>query len=169
MEENLDKKIEIKEGISLFYKKNKLKIFIILSIIILTILVLVFLEIYKKKENNLVSEKYIQAGLLLSANENEKSKKLLEDIILSKNEFYSVLALNTILEKNLEKDENKVLNYFEVVGNLSLRQEQRDLVILKKALFLIKISKTDEGKKLLKKLMEGESKFKSLSEEILNN
>ena len=105
----------------------------------------------------------------MAANENEKSKKLLEDIILSKNKFYSVLALNTILEKNLEKDENKVLNYFEVVKNLSLRQEQRDLVILKKALFLIKISKIDEGKKLLKKLIEGKSKFKSLSEEILNS
>ena len=88
---------------------------------------------------------------------------------MSKNEFYSVLALNTLLEKNLEKDENKVLNYFEVVGNLPLRQEQRDLVILKKALFLIKILKIDEGKKLLKKLIDGESNFKSLSKEILNN
>ena len=46
--------------------------------------------------------------------------------------------------------------------NLSLRQEQRDLVILKKALFLIKILKIDEGKNLLKKLIDGESKFKSL-------
>ena len=40
--------------------------------------------------------------------------------------------------------------------NLSLRQEQRDLVILK-ALFLIKIFKIDEGKNLLKKLIDGES------------
>ena len=62
-----------------------------------------------------------------------------------------------------------LLNRSKVVKNLSLRQEQKDLIILKKALFLIKISKTDEGKKLLKKLIEGDSKFKSLSEEILNS
>ena len=169
MEQKIDKSFENKNKFFSILKENKIKLIGALLITLALSLTFIFYKMNDNKKNILISEKYIQAGLLLSANENEKSKKLLEDIILSKNEFYSVLALNTILEKNLEKDENKVLNYFEVVGNLSLRQEQRDLVILKKALFLIKISKTDEGKKLLKKLIAEESKFKSLSEEILNN
>ena len=169
MEQEIDKNFENKNKFFSILKENKIKLFSVLFIALALSSSFIFYKMNDNKKNILISEKYIQAGLLLTANENEKSKKLLEDIILSKNKFYSVLALNTILEKNLEKDENKVLNYFEVVKNLSLRQEQRDLVILKKALFLIKISKIDEGKKLLKKLIEGESKFKSLSEEILNS
>ena len=169
MEQEIDKSLENKNKFFSILKENKIKLIGVLFIALILSLSFIFYKMNENKKNILISEKYIQAGLLLAANENEKSKKLLEDIILSKNKFYSVLALNTILEKNLEKDENKVLNYFEVVKNLSLRQEQRDLVILKKALFLIKISKIDEGKKLLKKLIEGKSKFKSLSEEILNS
>lgn len=169
MEQEIDKNFENKNKFFSILKENKIKLISILFIALALSSSFIFYKMNDHKKNILISEKYIQAGLLLTANENEKSKKLLEDIILSKHKFYSVLALNTILEKNLEKDENKVLNYFEVVKNLSLRQEQRDLVILKKALFLIKISKIDEGKKLLKKLIEGKSKFKSLSEEILNS
>ncbi len=169
MEQEIDKNFENKNKFFSILKENKIKLISVLFIALALSSSFIFYKMNDNKKNILISEKYIQAGLLLTANENEKSKKLLEDIILSKHKFYSVLALNTILEKNLEKDENKVLNYFEVVKNLSLRQEQRDLVILKKALFLIKISKIDEGKKLLKKLIEGESKFKSLSEEILNS
>ena len=169
MEQEIDKSFENKNKLFSILKENKIKLIGVLFITLILLLTFIFFKMNDNKKNILISEKYIQAGLLLTANENEKSKKLLEDIILSKHKFYSVLALNTILEKNLEKNENKVLNYFEVVKNLSLRQEQRDLVILKKALFLIKISKIDEGKKILKKLIEGESNIKSLSKEILNN
>ena len=150
MEHEIDKNFENKNKFFSILKENKIKLIGVLFITLILSLTFIFYKMNDNKKNILISEKYIQAGLLLANDEKEKSKKLLEDIILSKNEFYSVLALNTILEKNLEKDENKVLNYFEVVGNLSLRQEQRDLVILKKALFLIKISKIDEGKNYLK-------------------
>ncbi len=169
MEQEIDKSFENKNKLFSILKENKIKLISVLFISLILSSTFIFFKMNENKKNILISEKYIQAGLFLAADENEKSKKLLEDIILSKNKFYSVLALNTLIEKNLEKDENKVLSYFEIVGNLSLKQEQRDLVILKKALFLIKILKIDEGKKLLKKLIDGESKFKSLSEEILNN
>ena len=169
MEQEIDKSLENKNKFLSIFKENKIKLIGVLFITLFLSFTFIFYKMNENKKNILISEKYIQAGLLLAADENEKSKKLLEDIILSKNEFYSALSLNTLLEKNLEKDENKVLNYFDVVENLSLRQEQRDLIILKKALFLIKILKIDEGKNLLKKLIDGESKFKSLSEEILNN
>ena len=49
----------------------------------------------------MISEKYVKAGILLSNNKNEKAlKNYYEEIILSKNKFYSILALNTIIEKN---------------------------------------------------------------------
>ena len=42
----------------------------------------------------------------------KNQKILFEEIILSKNKFYSILALNTILEKKLEKDKNKIIKIF---------------------------------------------------------
>ena len=150
-------------------KENKIKLIGALLITPNSLINFFFYKMNDNKKNTLISEKYIQAGLQLSADKKEKSKKILENIILSKNEFYSVLALNTLLEKNLEKDEKKIISYFEILEDLSLPKEQKDLVIFKKALFLIKIFKVDEGKNLLKKLIKENSNYKSLSEEILNN
>ena len=45
----------------------------------------------------------------------KKLKNIYEEIILSKNKFYSLLALNTILEKNLINDKKKYLDYFEII------------------------------------------------------
>ena len=81
--------------------------------------------------------------------------------------FYSILALNTIIEKNLEKDENKILSYFVIIEKIKNSKEQKDLISLKKALFLLKNSRVEEGNKILKKLIETESKLKFLAKEIL--
>ena len=62
-----------------------------------------------KKKNISLAEKYVQAEILLSSNKNEKAKKLYEEIILSKNKFYSILALNTVIEKDLIFDKKKLL------------------------------------------------------------
>ena len=62
------------------------------------------------------------------------------------------MSLNRILENNLEKNEEKILDYFRIVESLSYSKDQNDLLILKKGLFLIKSSQITEGKKLLKKL-----------------
>ena len=169
MEQEINKNFENKNKFLLILKENKIKIICILFIFLVSALIVIFYKLNEQKKNTLISEKYIQAGLQLSADEKEKSKQILENIILSKNEFYSVLALNTLLEKNLEKDEKKIISYFEILEDLSLPKEQKDLVIFKKALFLIKIFKVDEGKNLLKKLIKENSNYKSLSEEILNN
>ena len=65
---------------------------------------------------------------------------------MSKNQFYSLLSLNTILEKDLEQDFEKIMNYFEIVENLGHSKEKKDLILLKKALYLIDNSKKKEGK-----------------------
>ena len=56
---------------------------------------------YKNEKNNiLIGEKYVEAGLKLSSNQTDKAKEIYEEIIYSKNNFYSILALNAIIEKN---------------------------------------------------------------------
>ena len=168
MEENSDQKIELKDRIVFFLKKNKFKLITLIFFTLIIIFFFMFLKIQNEKKDNLISEKYITAGLYLSSNENEKSKKLFEEIILSGNKFYSILALNSILEKNLEKDENKIFEYFEIVEKSRINQEQKDLLMIKKALYLIKMNKSERGEVILEKLINKESNFKNLAEEILN-
>ncbi len=117
----------------------------------------------------MISEKYIEAGLYLASKDNENAKKIYEEIIISKNKFYSILALNTLLEKKLETSQDKVLEYFQIIEDLNISSDQKDLILFKKALYLIKNSKLDEGKNLLEKISKSESKLKNISQDILNN
>ena len=167
MEQNLNKKIEFKAKFISFLKENKKKSIFSILILLIFIISTAFITINNEKKNVLISEKYIQAGLYLASNKLEKSKNIYEEIILSKNKSYSILSLNTILEKKLETDKNKILNYFKIIEELNSSEEQKDLVIFKKALFLINESDIQEGKKLLNDIIESNSKLKSLAEEIL--
>ena len=74
-----------------------------------------------------------------------------------------------ILEKELENNEDKIINYFNILQDLSIPSEQKDLLIFKKALYLIQISKTEEGKNLLRKLSNSDSYLKNISDQILEN
>ena len=167
MDQNIDKNINTQNRSILFLKENKLKIFSVLISIILIILVVIFIQFKKQKNSNLISEKYIHAGLLLSSGDTEKSKNLLEEIILSKHNFYSILALNTILEKKLEKNKSKVMLHFKIVENLNNSKDQKDLITFKKALYLIESSEKKEGEQLLNNLILSDSKLKSLAKEVL--
>jgi hypothetical protein len=167
MEQNTEKKKELKDKIILFYnRKNKL-INAIIFIFVLAIIIGIFYSANVKKKNNLIAEKYIEAGLHLTSHKKEKSKILYEEIILSKNKFYSILALNNILENNLILDKDIILNYFQIVEETNNSKEYKDLIILKKALYLIKIGNTQNGNLLLNNLISNESKLKFLAEEIL--
>ena len=111
MQEQTENKLELKNWFNNFYHQYKFKIYILL--IFFYFLIAVFLYQQKnEKKNILVAEKYIQAGIYLTSKENEKAKKIYEEIILSKNKFYSILALNTILEKNLISDKNNYKLFF---------------------------------------------------------
>ena len=168
MEDSIEKKIELKDKIISFYNENKIKIFSIVIILFTAIIIFIFLGMHEKKNNKLISEKYVQAGLYLASNDKEKAKDYYNDIILSKNKFYSILALNTILEKNLVTERNIILSYFQKLENYKFSRETSDLITLKKALYLIKISEEKSGNELLKKLITEKSSFKSIAQEIIS-
>ena len=168
MDQNENNKVEFKDKLFKFYNSHKLKIYLFSCIIIIAIITVFVLKISKEKENTITAEKYIKAGLLLSSGKNVKSKNLYNEIILRKNKFYSILSLNTILEKNLEIDKTKILNYFEIIEGIKMPPENKDIVIFKKALYLIKISEAEAGTELLKNLIDRESQLKDLAKEIIN-
>ena len=166
MSENLDIKNENKNKFTLFLKDNFKKIIIVIIITIIIFSFFIFFKISGENKDKLISEKYIQAGIYLTQNKKVESKKLFEEIIYEKNKFYSVLALNTILEKKLENNKDKIMEYFEIIEKLNYSNEKKDLINLKKALYLINNSEEDEGKKLLNRIIDSNSKLKNIAEEI---
>ena len=105
--------------------------------------------------------------VFLASEKNDEAKLLYEEIILSKNKFYSILALNALIEKNLETDKEIILNYFNILEKTISTKEKNDLINFKKALFLIKSSNLKEGNELLKDLISKDSGLKSIAKEIL--
>ena len=161
-----DKEISSLEKIEIFVRKNKNILLIISTLILFFLIGISYFNYYLKSENEKVSEKFIQAGIYLSLNEQEKSKKIYKEIIISKNKFYSLLALNSIIDNDLEQDNEEILNFFKIIENTKIKKEQKNLVKLKRALFLIKISKDNEGKKLLNEIISDNSIWKETASEI---
>ena len=166
MEENLNKDLEIKEKLANLVKNNKKKLIIFTVFLITLIFCLVILNIFQEKKNNEISEKYIQAGINFNLGNKDVAKKIFEEVIISKNKFYSILALNIIIEKNLEKKVEQVLEYFNLIEGLSIDDDQRDLLLLKKALYLMDNSKKSEGETILKELINRKSKYSQIAEEV---
>lgn len=168
MEPELDKKTNAQENLE-FFKKNKSKL-LLTTFIFFSLLTIFFIfkEIQKKKDISL-SEKYIKASLLISNGNNEAAKKHYEEIILSKNNFYSILSLNKIIEKELITEKEKILKFFEILEKSNSKNGDLDLIYLKKGLYLIKVKDFKNGTAILKRLVSENSKLKSIAEDILKD
>ena len=116
--------MEIKNKTINFFILNKIKIYFIGIILFLGIFSIVYVKNSILKKNNLIAEKYIQANLYLTTNKKDEAKVLFEEIILSKNKFYSILALNTIIEKDLISNKNKILEYFITLEKTISKNDQ---------------------------------------------
>ncbi len=169
MEQSLENKSVFKNKLINFYNLNKFKIYTFIIILVLTLISFIFLKNYNEKNNILLAEKYIEAGLNLTSEDKEVAKKIYQEIILSKNKFYSILALNSIIEKNLINDKKKILEYFNLLEKSAHSENQKDLIILKKALYLMKNSEVQESENLLKELVNKDSHIRKLAEELLLN
>ena len=167
MEESLENKINLKNKLIKFYNIQKVKIYSLIFILIICLISYAFLKYKNEKKNILISEKYIKAGFYLASDKKDSAKDLYEEIILSGNRFYSILALNTIIEKELVLDKNKILKYFEILKRSVTAKNRQDLLTFKKALYLIKISDTKDGNELLNNLISSESILKPAAEELL--
>ena len=167
MEIKVEKKLDLKDKIVNIYNLNKKKIYITIIVFILITTSTIVVKFNNERKNNLIAEKYIKAGIYLSSDQKENAKILLEEIILSKNKFYSILALNTIIEKNLILDHKKIIDYMVLAEGSIKSNNQKELLLFKKGLYLIKNSKNLEGEKLLKDLINKNSQLKFLVEEII--
>lgn len=168
MSQDIENKLDFKDKLFLLYKKNK---FIIISLIIFILLIffaIILINENQKKKNILQAENYIKAGIYLSNGKEKQAVKIFEEIIKSKNKFYSILAVNTILEKNLVSENKKILDYFEILETINYSDDTLDIINFKKALFYLKNSNLELGNKLLQKLIDKNSNQKNIAKEIIN-
>ena len=167
MDQNLESNQELKNKIINFYNLNKVKVFFLIIIFLIGVISTIFFKINSERKNILISDKYIQAGLYLSSNNDKKAKILFEEIIQSNNKFYSILAFNTILEKNLISDKKQILKYFSVLEKSVNTLDNKDLIAFKKALYSIKFFDNKTGEDLFKDLINKDSILKPLAQEVL--
>lgn len=167
MQDNQENKIEFRDKLENFYSNNKAKIYIFIIALLVAVISLALINGLNKKKSIKISQNYIEAGIYLASDNKEKAKKIYEDIILSKDNFYSILALNKILEKNLVIDKNQVIDYFDILEKSVSSINERDLIIFKKALYLIKNSEAKTGEDLMQNLIDQESSLTPIIQEIL--
>ena len=80
----------------------------------------------QKKKNISQAENYIKVGIYLSNGKEKQAVKIYEEIIKSENKFYSILVLNSILEKNLVREKEKILDYFEILETINYSEDTLD-------------------------------------------
>tara|TARA_Y200000002_G_scaffold377965_1_gene384460 strand:+ start:1284 stop:1784 length:501 start_codon:yes stop_codon:yes gene_type:complete len=161
-----EEKINSTTKIQNFFKNNKKIIVIIFFLAVLIFISAAYYNKHQSSKNEKISEKFIQAEILLSLKKKDESKKIYTEIVLSKNKFYSLLALNEIIDNNLEESSDKILKLFDIIEKIKVEKEQKNLFKLKKALYLMKASKNDEGKKLLDEIISDNSIWKEAASEI---
>ena len=159
-------------------KKNSLKDFflnnkkiIIYSFITLITVVIIYLGygFYDEKKNTKLGNLYNQANILLSNKKNEEALRLYEEVILEKNKFYSPLSLNSIIENDLKNDE-EILQLFDQVINIrSLSKEDKNLIILKKGIFLTKKGNEDQILDTLNPIINEKSIWSDLAVKTLRD
>ena len=167
MDQSIENKTEIKNRIINFFNRNKTKTYILIFVLVMSLILSVYSKVNNERQNIKIAEKYVEAGLYLTSNKKDIAKSLYEEIILSDNEIYSILALNTVIEKNLISDKDKILRYFDILKKSITAKDQQDLIIFKEALYFLKISDIEKGNKLLNYLIDNDSILKPTVEELL--
>ena len=131
--------------------KSNLKI--ITSTIFLLLVLISFYSWFEYKEDikkKNLSEKFIEAKIMLSQKKNDQALNILKNIIEEEDNTYSVLSLYLIIDQNLEKNDKKIINYFDkILSNSNLENEDLDLVKFKKAIFISSYSDEKEMLDLL--------------------
>ena len=167
MDKDLDREQSILDKLTVFLKQKKKSVILITFLILVFTITVLFVYEKNKRKNIMISEKYIKAGILLSKKENKKAKTIYEEIILSNNKFYSLLALNTIIEKKLIIDQKKILKYFLELENQNFSSDLKDLILFKKALYLLSIKDNEIANSILEGLIKNKSKLTTSAQEII--
>ena len=150
------------EKIKNFFIKNKKKIIILISAIILAIFGYFIYEDFNKKSKIKLANRYNIAKVdFISGNKAMVANELVS-IIHVKDRTYSPLALYFLIDNNIIDDRNKINELFDIVINETiLEKEIKNLLIYKKALFNSDFESENNLLTILKPIINSNSIWKS--------
>ena len=150
------------EKIKNFFIKNKKKIIISISVIILAIFGYFIYEDFNKKSKIKLANRYnIVKMNFISGNKSMVANELIS-IVHENDRTYSPLALYFLIDNNVISDKNKINELFDtVINETSLEKEIKNLLIYKKALFNSDFESENNLLTILKPIINSNSIWKS--------
>ena len=121
-----------KSKLSKFYESNKVLIYSVISILIISLASIIFYLEKKEKEKTLLAESYIEAVVYSKNGDRNKAVNILREVIFANDSTYSTLSLFLILNENLILEKEELLHLFNhVLKENKFEKEVRNLIIFK--------------------------------------
>jgi len=150
-----------KEEIKNFFIKHKKKIYLLMGLILLTIFSSFFYLDNIKKKKIEIANKYIKASINYNLKKEEYYLKKFNEIINTHDSTYAPLALFFLIDnKVLNSNEEINLLFDQVLNNVNLEKEIKNLVIYKKALINADFQTENIMLEILKPVINSESFWK---------
>ena len=145
------------------FLKANIKIFsYIFGILILIIAAIIWFTNNNKTKQTKISDSFIKAQILIEKGKKNEAEKILSNLVLEKNSPYSSLSLFLIIENKLIVNKETIINYFdEVINNNSFKEEDLNLLRLKKAIYISDISMEQEILGLINPIINSNSVWKN--------
>jgi predicted negative regulator of RcsB-dependent stress response len=152
------------ERIRNFFIKNKKKIIIIISFILISILIIFsFMEV-KKKNRVKLSNQFNTLIINFEAGEKKETISKLKSIVKDEDNTYSPLALYFLIDNSLIENKDEVNDLFDILINKTkLETEIKNLIIYKKALYNSDLISENDLIKMLNPIIKSKSIWKSHS------
>ena len=150
------------ERIKNFFIDNKKKLISTVSIILVIIIGYLSFEKSKERAKIKLANKYNLALIDLNPDNNQKTIDEMVNVIKSNHTTYSPLALYHLLDNNLLENNDEINTLFnELIEKTNLKNEIKNLIIYKKALFNSNFVSENELLQILNPIVNSESIWKS--------
>ena len=150
------------EKIKNFFIKNKKKLVILLSLIILLILSYFAYGEFDKRNKIKIANKYNNSIMNFISGDKLNVENEMIKIINTKDKTYSPLALYFLLDNNVINSKEKINSLFDILINeTKVDKEINNLIIYKKALYNSEFETENNLLKILNPIINSESIWKS--------
>jgi predicted negative regulator of RcsB-dependent stress response len=150
------------EKIKNFFIRNKKKLIITISVLIIILIGYFSLEEIKKINKIKLASQYNSSIIDYKIENKKKTIDELTNIINRKDKTYSPLALYFLIDNNLVEENEKVNELFNIlINDTDLELEIKNLIIYKKGLFNADNVEENELIKILSPITNSDSVWKS--------
>ena len=150
-----------REKIKNLFIKHKKKIYFLIGLILLTIFSTFFYLDFVKKQKAEIANKFIKASINYNLKEEAYYSKEFKEIINSYDSTYAPLALFFLIDNKI-LDSNEETNHLfdQILNNVNLEREIKNLVIYKKGLINADFQPENIMIEILKPVINSESFWK---------